>query len=152
MDLKSLTSIRMDEVELLMLIARHIQFDRAVFGEDYLVIHLDSDDDGMALISDVVRFSDARSCGAYYHSNGRTTLPAIIFRPDKDCISLMISAQKYFRIYKVYPGEIKLDYDAGRSVLESNRLGMTICSEEERHAMIQGAIGEFKSLLSNKPL
>jgi hypothetical protein len=140
----------MDEVELLMLIARHIQFDRAVFGEDYLLIHLDSDLDGMALISEVVRFQEGLSASAYYHSNGRTTRPVILFRPDKDCISLMLNGQKYFRIYKIYPDEIKLDYDGGGSALERRKELLENMTEEELQSLWQGFAVEAKSMLQKK--
>jgi hypothetical protein len=62
----------------------------------------------------------------------------------------MLSGQKYFRIYKIYPTEIKLDYDAGGSILEYNRKRLKSISEEDRYAMWQQFTGELKSELLKK--
>src|SRR5690606_40611288 len=107
MDIKSLTLKPIDEYELLMTIAQHVQFDRLCFGEDVLVIHLDTDANGLATITDVVTFGARGEAGRYYHSNGRTTRPVILFRPDTDCVSLLLSGERVFCIIKVNSSQIE---------------------------------------------
>ena len=149
MDLRSLTPEPMDEYELLMLMARHIQFDRSCFGDKVLVIHLDTNEFGKALISKVAVFDSHDQLAPYYYANGNTTRPAILFKSNDFYSSLFLSGATAACLIKVYSNNIKTEFKSG-GMIESNKRLLKTMTEQEIYAAMIDLEEQCLEAISNK--
>jgi hypothetical protein len=130
-----------------MKIARNVQSAFDEYSPYCWVVHMNSNDDGMAQITSVKKFIDCDDAANYYYNNGNSVSPSFVMKPKPEALGILLNGEKYSCAIEVYKAQINFDphIPLRESYIKIRRAVTEHMSEQDQRSGFLDIAGELSA-------